>query len=86
MTIGRLRINLVEAKLTHDTEMLGKMDPYVTIKTREQEWISSVCEDQGKTPKWQNQLVDIDVKYLGDDILLDCRDDDVFGSKEIGQV
>ena len=28
--------------------------------------------------------MDIDVKYLGDNICFDCRDDDVIGSKEIG--
>lgn len=28
--------------------------------------------------------MDIDVKYLGDDITFDCRDDDVIGSKPIG--
>jgi hypothetical protein len=34
MTSGRLRIHIVEAKLTRDTETFGKMDPYVVISTR----------------------------------------------------
>ena len=41
-TDGILKIHLVEAKLTHDTEAIGKMDPFVTMKYREQEWKSSV--------------------------------------------
>jgi hypothetical protein len=31
---GVLRIHLIEANLTHDTELIGKMDPYVFMKTK----------------------------------------------------
>jgi hypothetical protein len=30
-TTGRLRLEVVEARLTRDTEAFGKMDPYVKI-------------------------------------------------------
>lgn len=39
---GILKIELVEANLTHDTEIFGKMDPYVILRYREQEWKSKV--------------------------------------------
>ena len=29
---GWLNVKLINAKLTHDTETFGKMDPYVIIK------------------------------------------------------
>ena len=35
-TSGKLRVYIIEAKLTRDTEMFGKMDPYVVINTRQQ--------------------------------------------------
>ena len=49
---GKLKIHLEEAKLTRDTEMFGKMDPYVKMAYREQEWKSKVCENGGKHQKW----------------------------------
>ena len=50
---GILRVHLLEAHLTHDTETFGKMDPYVKFFSREQEWRSATNEDGGKKPKWQ---------------------------------
>jgi len=32
-TIGILALTVVEAKLTRDTELFGKMDPYCKIST-----------------------------------------------------
>lgn len=43
MNIGKLKVHLVEAKLTRDTEVFGKMDPYVKMQCREQEWKSTTC-------------------------------------------
>lgn len=40
---GTLRIHLEEAHLTHDTETFGKMDPYVKITCRDQDWKSATC-------------------------------------------
>ena len=34
-TTGKLILNIIEAKLTRDTEAIGKMDPYVVINMRE---------------------------------------------------
>jgi hypothetical protein len=36
MSLGSLRIYLVEAKFLHDVEKVTKMDPYVIMKCREQ--------------------------------------------------
>ena len=33
-TTGTLRLHVIEAKLTRDTEWFSKMDPYVVIETR----------------------------------------------------
>ena len=35
-TSGVLTLQILEARLTRDTEFIGKMDPYVTIETRMQ--------------------------------------------------
>jgi C2 domain len=52
---NRWRIQVLEAALTHNTELLGKMDPFVTLKTCGQSWKTSVAEDQGKTPRWRHE-------------------------------
>lgn len=51
---GVLRIHVIEANLTRDTELIGKMDPYVSMKTRDQEWKSTVARNMGKNPNWKN--------------------------------
>jgi len=35
-TTGTLRLEVIEARLTRDTEFFSKMDPYVVIETRQQ--------------------------------------------------
>ena len=51
-TVGHLRIHLLEAHLDHNTEVFGKMDPYVKMSCRETNWHSGVAKDGGKHPKW----------------------------------
>ena len=72
-----MRIHLVEAKFERDTEMFGKMDPYVKMAYREQEWKSKVVDGGGKHPVWKDQFWDVDVKYLGDDITFKFYDEDI---------
>ena len=66
-TSGKLRLTVIEAKLTRDTELFGKMDPYCVITYRDTVLKTKVIEKGGKTPKWNEPFV-IDVKYVGDDI------------------
>lgn len=84
MTSGKLRLHIIDAKLTRDTETFGKMDPYVIINTREQRIRTRTAQDQGKTPKW-NEVMEIDVKYIGDDLHLQVFDEDVTCSDIIGE-
>ena len=51
-TSGTLRLHVIEAKLTRDTEWFSKMDPYVIIETRNQKLKTRVLDGAGKTPKW----------------------------------
>ena len=76
-TSGKLNIYILEARMERDTDCLGKMDPYVKMFSREQEWKSKVCDGGGKTPKWLSQFFDIDVKYLGDNLEFKIYDEDV---------
>lgn len=75
-SVGILSITLIEAKLTHDTATIGKMDPYVKFKSRDFVWKSNPDKKGGKHPKWDDATFDIDVKYLGDDLEFIVKDDD----------
>ena len=80
---GKLTLHVVEARLTRDTEMFGKMDPYVIIKYRTQEWKTGVKDEAGKKPVW-NFTCEIKIKSIGEDIEFTCMDKDVFGSDTVG--
>jgi len=78
-------LTIVEAKLTRDTELFGKMDPYCILKVREQIFKTFIKESAGKAPVW-NETFDIDVKYIGDDFHLTVLDKDVTCSDTVGSV
>jgi Ca2+-dependent lipid-binding protein len=82
-TSGTLRLEIVEARLTRDTDFFSKMDPYCVIETRMQKVKTNTLNGAGKTPKW-NQTFDIDVKYLGDDMKVTVWDEDVTTSDHVG--
>jgi hypothetical protein len=85
MTSGKLRVHILEANLTRDTEAFGKMDPYVIICTRMQRVRTKEMKNAGKHPVWTGEVMDIDVKYVGDDMTLQVFDQDVGSSDIIGQ-
>ena len=84
MSSGTLALTVIEARLTRDTETFGKMDPYVKISSRQQQFKTNVKNGAGKTPIW-NQTFNIDVKYIGDDLHLEVFDEDVGADDKIGE-
>ena len=75
---------MIEARLTRDTEAFGKMDPYVKISTRQQQFKTNVKDGAGKQPVW-NQTFNVDVKYVGDDMTIEVFDEDVGSDDKIGE-
>jgi len=49
---GSLRVEVIEARLTRDTETFSKMDPYATLETRQQKFKTRTLQGAGKTPSW----------------------------------
>ena len=83
-TSGTLRLSVIEAKLTRDTEWFSKMDPFCEIQTRHQKLRTRTLNEAGKTPVW-NQVFDIDVKYIGDDMTVTVYDEDVTTNDLVGK-
>ena len=84
-TSGSLRVEIIEAKLTRDTEFFSKMDPYCVLECRMQKFRTRTLQGAGKTPKWQ-QAFDFDVKYVGDDMSIKVFDEDVAASDIVSQI
>ena len=53
---GNLIICCVEAELTRDTAALAKMDPFVKFFLHENSFITPVCTNGGKNPKWNKHF------------------------------
>ena len=80
---GKLKLTIVEAKLSRDTEYWGKMDPFVVLKYNKEEHKTKEIENAGSTPKW-NKSFDIGVKRVTDNIIIEVYDVDVFDNELIG--
>ena len=62
--LGPLKIIIHSAKLTRDTEWVGKMDPYVTLEVMGQKIETEHLDGAGKTPEWNHEMEEIQVKDL----------------------
>merc|ERR1711934_710402 len=82
--MATLRIEIVEAKLTRDTDTFGKMDPYCILKAGKQTHKTKVLDGAGKEPKW-NEGFDVDAKKAGASIKIEVKDEDVTNSDDIGE-
>lgn len=81
---GTLKICILEARLTRDTDVIGKMDPYVIVSTRMQRFRTKTQDDAGLTPAWADEVIEIDVKYVGDDITFTVMDEDITSDDTVG--
>ena len=83
-----VKVYLVEAKLTHDTELWGKMDPYVELSYKEQWWKSGCIKSAGLEPKWYNlpnQFMVIDYPVKDEEITLKVFDKDPCKNDLVGE-
>lgn len=49
---GNLTIKIISAELTRNTELFGKMDPFVSIDYKGLRKSTKVCKRGGKHPSW----------------------------------
>jgi len=57
--LGHYTFRPIQANLTHDTEWLGKMDPYCSYRTGATKIKGPVCRNGGKFPKWEDAAVNV---------------------------
>ena len=66
---GLLTLTLVEGKLTRDTEVMGKMSPYITIVFKKHKLKSKIHNYGGKKPVWGDEFV-LDIESPTDEMVL----------------
>lgn len=76
---GKLIIKPMSAKLTYDTEVFGKMDPFAVIKCGTQTFKTKTANDMGKTPVWHDVF---EVQIQGQDSLQVTLFDKDIGSQD----
>ncbi|XP_050385953.1 16 kDa phloem protein 1 isoform X2 [Argentina anserina] len=64
MAVGLMEVLLVNARGLGDTDIIGRMDPYVVVKYKSQEHRTSVARGQGGNPVWNERLI-FRVEYPG---------------------
>jgi Ca2+-dependent lipid-binding protein len=83
---GQLYLKLIQAHFTRDTDKFGSMDPFTLIKcSNGQNFRSKTKKNEGQHPQWDEQYV-VNVTSMGDELYIQCFDDDIFGSDLIGEV
>ena len=83
--MGPLHIKIVEATLTRDTEMVGKMDPYVELKIGGVlVHKTAVLEGAGKSPQW-NEECDFEVTDMNAEVYFKVSDEDYGEDDVVGE-
>jgi len=78
-----LTIEVREGKLTHDTEIMGKMSPYCTLVFNGKKLKTKIHNYGGKTPKWGDKF-QLEVKSHTEEIFLRVWDQDMTTSDAVG--
>lgn len=78
-----LDVKIVSANLIRDTEAIGKMDPFVTIELAKQKKRTSVKDEAGKTPVW-DEVYSLPVMNPNDPLKLTVLDEDVTTDDIVG--
>jgi Ca2+-dependent lipid-binding protein len=80
---GILSMKVVEGKLYRDTEIMGKMSPYVTLVYQGNKMKTKVADYGGKEPKWTDEFK-LDVQSASEEIVMRVWDQDLTTSDAIG--
>lgn len=74
---------MIEAKLTRDTEMFSKMDPFCEIKFASKKYRTKTKSEGGKKPKW-NQGFDLFMSNPNEEIEITVYDEDMMTNDLVG--
>jgi len=82
--VGKLTINVVAGKNLKDMELIGKMDPYVTLKCGKEEFKTKVQKKAGTNPTF-NQSFIFNLEGKEEALHLNALDEDMVSDDHIGR-
>ncbi len=80
---GILTLTAIGAELKRDTEVFGKMDPYLVIEYHGHKHKTHVHHNGGKHPHW-NKTFELQVHSLSDDMIIKVFDEDMMSDDFVG--
>jgi hypothetical protein len=84
---GKLTVEVKEAKELYNTELLGKMDPFATLKMEnsKEEFSTKIHKDGHRTPKWEQSFI-FNMEGKEDILHVFVMDKDLVGSGTVGRL
>ena len=79
---GTVVFKPIEANITHNTELIGKMDPYCLFHVGNQKIKGQVCRKGGKHPQWEDSIT-IPITNQPT-CVVDLKDKDIIHDDKIG--
>lgn len=86
---GILKLHLISANITHDTDAFGKLDPYVEIWVEPNEKAkksTKIYEDAGLKPEFKNEVFEFELTDLKKLVTFRVMDKDATTSDEVGRL
>lgn len=81
-----VQISIIEAKLLRDTELIGKMDPFVTVRYKKQFFRTRTIDEGGTNPTWSETFVlQLDSDEVDGEVHITCEDEDLLTNDFIGE-
>lgn len=84
MVRGSLTIDLIEAKLTRNVQIIGKMDVFVKFTHGSAKHKSPILDNIGMEPKWQNCKFDFLIKGYHEEIEMGVFDKNPLRNRPVG--
>jgi len=72
---GTYTFRPIKANITHDTDWLGKMDPYCSFRVGAERIKGPICKNGGKNPQWENAVINVP-SYNEPSLVVDLLDKD----------
>lgn len=86
--LGMLEVEVIEGKLIRDTEIIGKMDPFVKVECQGTAYRTHTIDEGGKLPVWNETFhfyIDTEKVASKDVLKLTCLDEDYITNDLVGE-
>ncbi len=84
--VGKMEIKIVRGLLYKNTEMFGKMDPFIQLEYNKIKMKTQTVDEGGETPVWDHTFnLDIITMTEEDHVTLTCWEEDFLSNDFIGE-